>query len=76
MDPSCEYSSLSLHHQKDHVELTTVVSSYSTCYVYEDADYEQTCELIDTTTEYALTGAIFSNDRAALIKASSKLRNA
>nr|BAV14025.1 aldehyde dehydrogenase [Pholiota microspora] len=45
-------------------------------YVYEDEDFDKTLELIDETTEYALTGAIFSTDRQALIKASSRLRNA
>jgi 1-pyrroline-5-carboxylate dehydrogenase len=47
-----------------------------TVYVYEDADFEKTCELIDTTTDYALTGAIFGVDRSALKVASSKLRSA
>ncbi|ORY29536.1 Aldehyde/histidinol dehydrogenase [Naematelia encephala] len=47
-----------------------------TVYVYEDADFEATCELIDTTTEYGLTGSIFANDRAALKVAAHKLRNA
>lgn len=46
-----------------------------TVYVYEDAEYEQTCELIDTTTDYALTGAIFGVDRAALQRAAHLLRN-
>jgi 1-pyrroline-5-carboxylate dehydrogenase len=45
-------------------------------YVYEDADFEKTCELIDTTTDYALTGAIFGVDRSALKIASAKLRSA
>jgi len=47
-----------------------------TVYAYPDEEFEQTCELIDTTTEYALTGSIFSADRYALIKASNLLRNA
>ncbi|GAA5831061.1 hypothetical protein JCM11251_005130 [Rhodosporidiobolus azoricus] len=46
-----------------------------TAYVYEDADFEKTCKLIDETTTYALTGCIFSNDRAATVKASALLRN-
>jgi 1-pyrroline-5-carboxylate dehydrogenase len=29
-----------------------------TAYVYKDADFEKTCELIDSTTKYALTGAV------------------
>ncbi|PWN48122.1 putative delta-1-pyrroline-5-carboxylate dehydrogenase [Violaceomyces palustris] len=47
-----------------------------TVYAYPDDEYEKTCELIDSTTEYALTGSIFSNDRVALITASNLLRNA
>ncbi|GAA5873962.1 hypothetical protein JCM3774_004052 [Rhodotorula dairenensis] len=45
-----------------------------TVYVYEDDQFEQTCKLIDETTTYALTGCIFSNDRAATVKAGSLLR--
>lgn len=47
-----------------------------TVYVYPDAEFEQTCELIDRTTDYGLTGSIFANDRSAVVLASSKLRNA
>ncbi|EIM88023.1 delta-1-pyrroline-5-carboxylate dehydrogenase [Stereum hirsutum FP-91666 SS1] len=47
-----------------------------TIYVYEDADYEKTIELINTTSEYALTGSIFSTERKALLFATNKLRNA
>ncbi|KIM77671.1 hypothetical protein PILCRDRAFT_825106 [Piloderma croceum F 1598] len=47
-----------------------------TAYVFEDEDYEKTLELIDKTTQYALTGAIFSSSRAALLTATNKLRNA
>ncbi|PPQ71585.1 hypothetical protein CVT26_010553 [Gymnopilus dilepis] len=45
-------------------------------YVFEDDDFEKTLDLIDTTTEYGLTGSIFSQDRKALILATNKLRNA
>ncbi len=45
-----------------------------TVYVYEDADWKNTLQLIDTTTPYALTGAIFSTDRAAIEDASAQLR--
>mgnify|MGYP003874672567 CR=1 FL=1 len=45
-----------------------------TVYVYEDNKFEETCSLIDTTTTYALTGCIFSNDRAATVKAGALLR--
>lgn len=47
-----------------------------TLYVYEDEDYEKTLDLLDDTSEYALTGAIFAKDRYALNLALNKLRNA
>jgi 1-pyrroline-5-carboxylate dehydrogenase len=37
-----------------------------TAYVYEDDKFEETLELCDTTSPYALTGAIFSQDRYVL----------
>lgn len=37
-----------------------------TAYVYEDDKFEETLELCDSTSPYALTGAIFSQDRYAL----------
>ncbi|OUJ73834.1 L-glutamate gamma-semialdehyde dehydrogenase [Hymenobacter crusticola] len=47
-----------------------------TMYVYEDAKFEETLTLIDTTSPYALTGAIFSQDRYAIDLASKRLVNA
>ncbi|KAJ3524669.1 hypothetical protein NMY22_g10895 [Coprinellus aureogranulatus] len=47
-----------------------------TAYVYDDDKLDETLELIDTTTDYALTGAIFATDRSVLIKATHRLRNA
>jgi 1-pyrroline-5-carboxylate dehydrogenase len=47
-----------------------------TIYVYKDAEFEQTLELVDQTSPYALTGAIFSRDRAAVRVAFDKLRHA
>lgn len=46
-----------------------------TIYVYEDNAYEDTLDLLDKTSPYALTGAIFSQDRYALKKGVDKLRN-
>lgn len=46
-----------------------------TVYVYEDAQFEDTCRLIETTTDYALTGCIFAQDRQAIIKADQLLKN-
>jgi len=47
-----------------------------TIYVYEDAQYEKTLELVNTTSPYALTGAIFAQDRYALELATRKLVDA
>ena len=47
-----------------------------TIYVYPDAEFEATLELVDRTSPYALTGAIFSRDRAAIELANTKLRHA
>ena len=44
--------------------------------LYEDQDFEKTLELCDATSPYALTGAIFSKDRHATIKACATLRYA
>lgn len=47
-----------------------------TIYVYEDEKYEEILDVVDSTSPYALTGSIFSNDRYATIVAIDKLRNA
>ncbi|MFK7934417.1 MAG: L-glutamate gamma-semialdehyde dehydrogenase [Saprospiraceae bacterium] len=47
-----------------------------TIYVYEDDKFEETLDIVDSTSPYALTGAIFSKDRAAIVTATEKLRNA
>ncbi|MFL1897021.1 L-glutamate gamma-semialdehyde dehydrogenase [Aquimarina sp. 2-A2] len=47
-----------------------------TIYVYEDKDWNKTLKLVDGTSEYALTGAIFSRDRYAAAEATKALQNA
>ncbi|SDC64156.1 L-glutamate gamma-semialdehyde dehydrogenase [Williamwhitmania taraxaci] len=47
-----------------------------TLFVYEDDKFEETLDLVDATSPYALTGAIFATDRMAIIKAYEKLRYA
>jgi 1-pyrroline-5-carboxylate dehydrogenase len=47
-----------------------------TLYVYADDAYEETLDLVDATSPYGLTGAIFASERMAIIKASEKLRYA
>jgi 1-pyrroline-5-carboxylate dehydrogenase len=43
-------------------------------YVYADEDYPQVLDLIDTSTPYALTGAVFATDRTAIDEAHRALR--
>ena len=47
-----------------------------TVYVYDDNDFDATLEICDTTSPYALTGGIFAQDRAILIKMTDRLRHA
>jgi 1-pyrroline-5-carboxylate dehydrogenase len=47
-----------------------------TVYVYDDDRWSETLELVDTTSPYGLTGAVFSQDRAAVLEATERLRNA
>ena len=46
-----------------------------TIYVYEDKDWSKTLQLVDSTSEYALTGAVFSECRYALEEANKVLQN-
>jgi len=47
-----------------------------TIYLYEDDKFDETLKLCDETSPYGLTGAIFSNDKYAIIKACRALRYA
>ena len=47
-----------------------------TIYVYDAEKFEETIELVDTTSPYALTGSVLAQDRAAVELATNKLRNA
>lgn len=47
-----------------------------TVYVYEDDDFEELLDLVDSTSPYGLTGAVFARDRSAIRKASDRLRYA
>jgi 1-pyrroline-5-carboxylate dehydrogenase len=47
-----------------------------TAYVYPDNKWKDTLKTIDRTSPYALTGAVFADDRQAIREASSMLRNA
>jgi 1-pyrroline-5-carboxylate dehydrogenase len=47
-----------------------------TIFVYEDSKWSETLKLVDETSEYALTGAVFSQDRYAIVEAAKALENA
>ena len=47
-----------------------------TVYVYEDEKLEETLHLCDTASPYGLTGAIFAQDRAAIVMMEKALSNA
>ncbi|MBP7449578.1 MAG: L-glutamate gamma-semialdehyde dehydrogenase [Flavobacteriales bacterium] len=47
-----------------------------TIHVYPENEWSKTLKLVDGTSAYALTGAVFSQDRAAIVEATDALRNA
>ena len=54
---------------------TELFGPVMTIYVYEDSKWSETLKLVDETSEYALTGAIFSQDRYAIEEATLALQN-
>ena len=46
-----------------------------TIYVFKDSDFDKILDLVDKTSEYALTGAILANDRYIVEKATKALKN-
>jgi 1-pyrroline-5-carboxylate dehydrogenase len=47
-----------------------------TIHVYDDAQLDEALELCDTTSPYALTGAIFAGERAEIVRMTKRLRHA
>jgi len=45
-----------------------------TTYVYDEGRWDETLDLVDSTAPYALTGAVFSDDREAVAEAQERLR--
>jgi len=56
--------------------VTELFGPVLTIYVYKDADWIKSLELVDSSSQYALTGAIFGLDRHVLEVATQKLQNA
>ena len=46
-----------------------------TIYVFEDDQYSETLKLVDSTSDYALTGAVIAADRYAVVEATKALEN-
>ena len=46
-----------------------------TIFVFEDSKFDETLDLVDNTSEYALTGAIIAKDRYIVEKATKALKN-
>ena len=47
-----------------------------TAYVYPDASWSDALAMVDRTSPYGLTGAVFAQDRGAIVEARGALRNA
>ena len=45
-----------------------------TTYVYPEKEWSETLELVDSTSPYGLTGAVFSNDEQSIVEARDRLR--
>ncbi|KAL9600111.1 MAG: hypothetical protein Q9219_003367 [cf. Caloplaca sp. 3 TL-2023] len=61
-----------------HLLSTELFGPVLTIYVYDDstpAAFSDVCNLIDTTSDYALTGAVFARDRTVIREAENLLRN-
>lgn len=61
------------HHQLMEEE---IFGPIVTAFVYPDAAWDETLRLVDQTSPYALTGAVFARDRLALQQADLALKNA
>jgi len=53
-----------------------IFGSVLTVYVYPEGEYDESLELCDQTSPYALTGSIFATERTAIVKALNALRHA
>jgi 1-pyrroline-5-carboxylate dehydrogenase len=65
-----------LTHNPDYITMhTELFGPVLTIYVYPDDQFNETLDLVDNTSPYALTGAIFATDRYAIDMASKRLVN-
>lgn len=62
-------------HRPDYVSMCDeIFGPVVSVYVYPDGDWHETLELVDATSPYALTGAVFADDRRAVMEAHAALR--
>ncbi len=60
---------------RSHTMTTELFGPILTVFVYDDAEWEAMLTEVDQATRYALTGAVFAEDRKVLTDASEALRN-
>ncbi|XP_062401554.1 delta-1-pyrroline-5-carboxylate dehydrogenase, mitochondrial [Sardina pilchardus] len=61
---------------KDAIMSEEIFGPVLSVYVYPDKDYKKVLNLIDTTSPYALTGAVFAKEKSVVEEAGKALRNA
>ena len=59
---------------RDRIMSEEIFGPILTAYVYPDGKVDETLDLIDSTTSFALTGAVFADDRDFLIRAADRLK--
>ncbi len=64
-------------HKPDHETMCDeIFGPVMSIHVYPDAAWSETLDMVDSTSPYALTGAVFSQDRSAVREALDRLRGA
>ena len=61
---------------KNRLMVEEIFGPIVSAHVYDPADWEATLELVDSSSPYALTGAVFARDRGVIVHATEALRGA
>ncbi|XP_057364725.1 delta-1-pyrroline-5-carboxylate dehydrogenase, mitochondrial-like [Daphnia carinata] len=59
---------------RDRIMVEEIFGPVLTAFVYDDNAVEETLELVDSSTSFALTGAVFAEDREFLVQAAERLK--
>ncbi|EFX90041.1 hypothetical protein DAPPUDRAFT_300095 [Daphnia pulex] len=59
---------------RDRIMVEEIFGPVLTAFVYDDSALEETLDLIDSSTSFALTGAVFAEDREFLVQAAERLK--